>query len=90
MKIHVMRTKMTVDVVVNPSSTDSLLNAADVLTGIDAYVADLRYVALKIAESRLTRIDGPQSEAVEPVDDGLGDIPEHMRRTKKPEPAAAE
>ena len=100
-KIHVMRTKMIVDVVVDPANIDSVMDAAGVLTSIHAHVTGQKHVTLEITDSRLVRIDAPAPAeatadgsdprvATDAPPDDLSDMPPNLRRTRKSEPAAAE
>ncbi len=71
-KIHVMRSKLTVDVVVDPTNADSIMYAADVLNSIHRHATGQDHVTLEITDSRLVRVDAPEPvepEASEPADD---------------------
>ncbi len=89
MKIHVMRNKLTVDVVVDPTNPDSIMHAADVLNSIHRHATGQDHTTLEITDSRLVRVDAPEPapEASEPAADDLGDMPEHLKRTAKAEAA---
>ncbi len=59
-KIHVMRSKLTVDVVVDPTDPDSIMHAADALNSIHRHATGLDHTTLEITDSRLVRIDAPE------------------------------
>ena len=102
-KINVLTVKLTVHIPHKPGSMLSLHDVTDAIEGLRRYAAELGQTTI---ETRLNRVSvreiqppAPAPEASEPAldpetfaeppDDGL-DIPEHLRRTPAPEPAAAE
>ncbi len=92
-KIHVMRTKMIAEVVVDPGSIDSVCHAASVLTSINAHVAGLDHATLEITGSRLARVDAPEPMPEAKPEPTAGDpmkVPANLVRTAETEPAAAE
>ncbi len=59
-KIHVMRSKLIVDVVVDPTDPDTIMYAADVLNSIHRHATGLDHTTMEITDSRLVRVDAPE------------------------------
>ncbi len=66
-KIHVMRSKLTVDIVVDPTDPDSIMHAADALNSIHRHATGIDHTTLEITDSRLVRVDAPEPVEPEPM-----------------------
>ncbi len=87
-KIDVITVKLTVHIRIGTSNRKALEEAYDTAEGLIEDAGGLGFFATD-PELRHNRVTAPEPKASDPAADNL-ELPENLRRTKKPEQAAAE